>query len=73
MCERLILLQPALAAMDVDNKLPDSILLNETDWKIIKQVHQLLKPFKKAQKLLEGDKYVTSLFFQLLSKPSKLP
>jgi hypothetical protein len=23
------------------------------------QVHKLLKPFKEAQKLLEGDKYVT--------------
>jgi hypothetical protein len=59
MCERLIYLQPALAAMAVDNKLPDYILLNETDWKILRQVHQLLKPFKNAQKLLEGDKYVT--------------
>jgi hypothetical protein len=59
MCERLIYLQPALAAMAVDNKLPDSILLNETDWKILRQVHGLLKPFKNAQKLLEGDKYVT--------------
>jgi hypothetical protein len=59
MCERLIYLQPALAAMAVDNKLLDYILLNETDWKILRQVHQLLKPFKNAQKLLEGDKYVT--------------
>jgi hypothetical protein len=58
MCERLIYLQPALAALAVDNKLPDYILLNETDWKILRQVHQLLKPFKIAQKLLEGDKYV---------------
>jgi hypothetical protein len=42
MCERLIYLQPALAAMAVDNKLLDYILLNETDWKILRQVHQLL-------------------------------
>ncbi len=59
MCERLIHLQPALAAMAVDNKLPDYILLNETDWKILKQVHQLLKPFKNAQELLKDDQYVT--------------
>jgi hypothetical protein len=59
MCERLINLQPALAAMAVDNKLPDYILLNEKDWKILRQVHQLLKPFKNAQKLLEGEKYGT--------------
>ena len=59
MCDHLIHLQAALAAMVVDNQLPASILLNETDWKIIMQVHQLLKPFMKAQKLLEGDKYVT--------------
>jgi hypothetical protein len=58
MCERLICLQPALVAMAVDNKLPDYILLNETDWKILRQVHQLLTPFKNAQKLLEGEKYV---------------
>jgi hypothetical protein len=32
---------------------------NETDWKVIMQVHELLKPFKDAQKLLEGEKYVT--------------
>jgi len=59
MCERLIHLQPALAAMAVDNKLPAPILLNETDWKIIIQVHHLLQPFKDALELLEGDKYVT--------------
>jgi hypothetical protein len=60
MCERLLYLQPALAAMAVDkNKLAYLILLNETDWKKIRQAHQLLKPFKDAQKLLEGDKYVT--------------
>jgi hypothetical protein len=59
MCECLINLQPALAAMAVDNKLPDYILLNEKDWKILRQVHQLLKPFKNAQKLLEGETYVT--------------
>jgi hypothetical protein len=45
--------------MAVDNQLLDYILLTETDWKILRQVHQLLKPFKNAQKLLEGDKYVT--------------
>jgi hypothetical protein len=55
----LIYLQPALAAMAIDNKLADSILLNETGWNIILQVHKLLQPFKEAQKLLEGDKYVT--------------
>jgi hypothetical protein len=60
MCERLIHLQPALlAAMAVDDKLPDYILLNETDWKILRQFHRLLKPFKNSQKLLAGDKYVT--------------
>jgi hypothetical protein len=61
-------LQPALAAMAVDNKLPDYILLNETDWKILRQVHQLLKPFKNAQKLLEGDKYVTLSFLPIAIK-----
>jgi hypothetical protein len=60
MCERLIHLQPALTAMAVDNKPPDYfILLNEIDWKILRQVHQLMKHFKNAQKLLKGKKYVT--------------
>jgi hypothetical protein len=34
--ERLVCLQPALAAMAADNKLPDYILLNERDWKILR-------------------------------------
>jgi hypothetical protein len=59
MRERLIHLQPALAAMAVNDKLVDSILISETDWKLFRQVHQLLQPFKYYQKLLEGDKYVT--------------
>ncbi len=59
MCECLIHLQPALAAMALDNLLPASNLLNETDWMTIREVHKLLKPFKDAQELLEGDKYVT--------------
>jgi hypothetical protein len=47
--------------MAVGNKLAYSILVNETDWKIIRQVHKLLlKPFKDDQKLLKEDgKYVT--------------
>jgi hypothetical protein len=59
MCERLIHLQPALAAVALDNRLPESILLNETDWMTIREVHKLLKQCKDAQELLEGDKYVT--------------
>jgi hypothetical protein len=62
------------STLAVDNRLPESILLNEMDWITIREVHKLLKPFKDAQELLEGDKYVTlSLFYQLLSKPSELP
>jgi hypothetical protein len=72
MCECLILLQPALAAMAVDNKLADSILLNETDWKIIKQVHHSLKPFKDAQKLLEDDNYVTLSLLPIAIKAIRL-
>ena len=59
MCERLIHLQPALAAMALDNRLPESNLLNEMDWMTIMEVHKMLKPFKDSQELLEGDKYVT--------------
>jgi hypothetical protein len=34
MCACLIHIQPALAAMALDKKIPESILLNERDWKI---------------------------------------
>jgi hypothetical protein len=59
MCAWLIHLQPALAAMAVDNKLSDYILLNETDWKMLRQVHKLLEPLKESQELIKGDKYFT--------------
>jgi hypothetical protein len=55
----LLHLQPVLAAMALHKKLPEYILLNKTDWKILRQVHQLLEPIKESQELLKGDKYVT--------------
>ena len=45
--------------MAVDNTLVDLILLNETNWKIVLQVNQLLKPFNEAQKILKDDKYAS--------------
>jgi hypothetical protein len=69
MRERLIHLEPALAAMAVDNKLVDSILLNETDWKIIR--HELLKPIKDSHKLLKGDRYVTLSLLPIAVKAIK--
>jgi hypothetical protein len=68
MCARLIHLQPALAAMALDKKIPESILLNETDWKILRQVHQLLESFKESQELLKGDMYVTLSIFPIAIK-----
>jgi hypothetical protein len=58
MCTHLIYLQPALAAIALDKKIPEYILLNEIDWKILRQAHQLLESFKESQELFEGDKYV---------------
>jgi hypothetical protein len=34
--------------------------LREADWKNLKEIMEVLKPFKSAQKILEGDKYVTA-------------
>jgi hypothetical protein len=45
--------------MPLDKEIPECILLNETDWKILRQVHQLREPSKESQELLNGDKYVT--------------
>jgi hypothetical protein len=59
MIDRLLHLKPAFSAMQADGKLLESKCLAEDDWKILSQVHAALKPFKTAQKLLEGEKYVT--------------
>jgi hypothetical protein len=57
--DRLLYLKPAFAALEVDNLLDDEVALTLHDWAVLKETHVLLKPFKTAQELLEGDKYVS--------------
>ena len=57
--DRLLYLKPAFQALVLDNLLDDEVALTQHDWKVMKEMHMLLKPFKTAQELLEGDKYVT--------------
>jgi hypothetical protein len=58
MIERLLHLKPAIDAMVADNQV-GAYGLEQRDWAILKDVMQVLAPFKFCQKQLEGDKYVT--------------
>lgn len=57
MCERLIRLRPYLCLMEAEGSLDKN--LNDAQWSIIKDTTILLEPFMCAQKLLEGESYVT--------------
>jgi hypothetical protein len=59
MCNRLLHLKNALQALEHDGAIPPDKILLSDDWDVIKEVSDLLLPFKSAQKLLEGEKYVT--------------
>lgn len=59
MCDRLLYLKPALLSMVINETLSEARALSEIDWNVIALVHTVLKPFKLAQELLEGEKYVT--------------
>jgi hypothetical protein len=57
--DRLLYLKPAFQSLVLDNLLDDEVALTEHDWAVLQEIHELLKPFKTAQELLEGDKYVS--------------
>jgi hypothetical protein len=59
MCNRLLHLKNALRALEHDGAIPPDKILSSDDWDVVKEVSDLLLPFKSAQKLLEGEKYVT--------------
>ena len=42
------------------NMIPPERCLTEEEWKCLKEIGFVLQPFAQAQKMLEGDKYVTS-------------
>ena len=57
MIDRLLWLQVPISIMIVSNECPG---LSSDDWKYLGEIKEVLKPFMKAQKMLEGEKYVTS-------------
>ena len=59
MCDWLLHLNNTLRALEHDGTIPQDKILSNNDWDVIKEVSDLLLPFKFAQKLLEGEKYVT--------------
>jgi len=61
MCARLLQLRKALTAMAALDVMPNSKVTNLTDfqWTVIELAERLLRPFMDAQKMLEGESYVT--------------
>jgi hypothetical protein len=57
MHERLLCLKDALIIMTLEGNL--RVSLTDAQWTIVKKVTILLKPFMIAQRLLEGESYVT--------------
>jgi hypothetical protein len=69
MCERLLRLKVYIELMTAQEHIPAQYVLSESQWRKVKEVVTLLKPFMHAQKLLEGEKYVTaSLVPPIISK-----
>lgn len=66
MLSRLLYLKPAIVGLSVDNLLPMDKCLTENEWMVVMDIIEILKPFKMAQKHLEGEKYVTISFIPLM-------
>lgn len=59
MCSRLLRLKKYFEMMVVQGTLPADQNLTADQWNIVAQISKLLEPFMEAQKVLEGEKYVT--------------
>jgi hypothetical protein len=60
MTERLLKLKAPIDFLQNNgNQIPRNHRLNDANWKIVKDLVDLLKPFMLAQKLLEGEKFTT--------------
>jgi len=57
MCERLLRLKTVLTVMHLEGNM--RLFLTEQQWAIVHDMAELLKPFMIAQRLLEGQLYVT--------------
>ena len=62
MCQRLIRLQRYISVMDDEGELPEDLNLSEGQYKLLAEICQVLAPFMKVQKLLEGEYYVCNSF-----------
>lgn len=60
MVERALEMKLAIQSMELAQQVPANYILTDVDWKYIESVCRVLKPFKTAQKTLEGEKYVTA-------------
>ena len=59
-------LKPAIEGLKADNQISEQLALEDIEWKIIQQIISVLKPFKMAQKHLEGEKYVTMSYIPMM-------
>ena len=66
MLSRLVYLKPAINSLKADNQLKEEQCLKEDEWKIVELIIDILKPFKSAQKHLEGENYVTVSYIPLM-------
>jgi hypothetical protein len=57
MCERMLRLKSVLTVLHLEGDI--RVSLSEAQWAVIQDLTLLLKPFMVAQKLLEGESYVT--------------
>ncbi|KAG7343760.1 hypothetical protein IV203_021768 [Nitzschia inconspicua] len=60
MVERLLELKEPIELMFADSQLGGCERMSDADWQNLKAVAVVLAPFKEAQKMLEGDCYVTA-------------
>lgn len=67
MCSRLMRLKPYLELMEVEGTLKCN--LNADQWKVVEDTCEVLEPFMCAQRLMEGESYVTiSMYPYILHK-----
>ena len=60
MIERLLELRPAIDMMANEGHFGDTVTLSTVDWNNLEHIMKVLTPFKNAQKMMEGNHYVTA-------------
>lgn len=60
MIQRLLDVKAAIDSMAISKELGDKESLQPVDWENLSNIVLVLKPFKNAQEMLEGQKYVTA-------------